>query len=89
MFMIMGPGRSGSSLLKSMLNANSKIWLPQEIFFFNSLLPRLQVTFGVQPVFHDIQKYCEFVEEQWWMRGVKANVLKAVSYTHLTLPTKA
>jgi len=63
LFFVVGCGRSGTTLLKSILCSHSDIYLPPETFFFTSISKRygrvLRGWFGDE---------IDYIINRWWIR---------------------
>lgn len=69
LFFIVGCGRSGTTLLKSMLDAHPGITLPPETFFFSTICRRFPGSANAP-----IDEKVAYVASRWWIRdaGVSA-----------------
>ncbi len=67
-FFIVGCGRSGTTLLKTILSSHPEIYVCPETFFFRSIRPRL----------HSAPDTPELVATAWWLAdaGLSSNILK-------------
>jgi len=63
LFFIVGCGRSGTTLLKSMLDAHPGIYLPPETFFFSTIRQRFP---GGEKA--SIESKLLYVAQRWWIR---------------------
>lgn len=63
LFFIVGCGRSGTTLLKSMLAAHPGVYLPPETFFYSSIRPRFP---GGEQASSD--QHLDYLCARWWMR---------------------
>lgn len=84
LFFIVGCGRSGTTLLKSILCSHSDIYLPSETFFYTSISKRygrlLRGTFGDE---------IDYVVSRWWIRdaGVtKCSLVESMDDFDINLP---
>ncbi len=71
LFFVVGCGRSGTTLLKTILNAHPQITIPHETFFFNMIVPK-----GDSDSMSRDQKIDRIVS-RWWIKesGVSAQDL--------------
>ena len=63
LFFIVGCGRSGTTLLKSMLAAHPGVYLPPETFFFSSVRPRFPGAAQAA-----VDERLRYICSRWWMR---------------------
>lgn len=63
LFFIVGCGRSGTTLLKTILNAHSKICIPHETFFFNSI-----ANWGESLDVSSKDQKLDRLLSRWWIR---------------------
>jgi hypothetical protein len=72
LFFIVGCGRSGTTLLKSMLDRHPRVAVPPETFFFSTIRRRF-------PGGDDapLEEKARYIAARWWMRdaGVRAEAL--------------
>lgn len=65
-FFIVGCGRSGTSLVKTLINSQNKVFIPNETFFYSSVAPKIRsLTMEVS-----IEKLPEF----WWLKDMSLNL---------------
>ncbi len=74
LFFIVGCGRSGTTLLKSMLDAHPGITLPPETFFFSTICRRFSGSNNAP-----LNDKVDYVASRWWIRdaGVSAQDIHA------------
>lgn len=75
-FLVVGCARSGTSLLRAMLDSHPDVFMPPETFFFVSIVPRTRIDPRRDP-----ELAADFIASRWWIRemGIGADqILRAV-----------
>lgn len=72
LFFIVGCGRSGTTLLKTILNAHPNVTIPHETFFFNNIAKRLESSSS------SLEDKLKLISSRWWIQamGVTAQGLE-------------
>lgn len=70
LFFIVGCGRSGTTLLKTMLNSHKNISIPHETFFFNSITNSLQ-----EPEISTEFKL-QVLKSKWWIQEMNPDFME-------------
>lgn len=65
-FFIVGCRRSGTSLLKSILNSHPDVFIPKETFYFDSIYPRLK---NIATLESKVAYMCS----RWWIKDMNVN----------------
>lgn len=65
-FLVVGCARSGTSLLRAMLDSHPGAFLPAETFFFVSIVPRTSLDPATQT-----REVADFIASRWWVREMQ------------------
>ena len=71
LFLIVGPARSGTTLLQRILAADERIAVPTELFFFNSVVPRQSRDFGQRVSRADLPALWAAIRRHWWLEPLE------------------
>ena len=73
LFFLVGCGRSGTTLLKSILGAHPSVYLPPETFFFSTIRRRFHGGDG------GLDRKLRYICSRWWMReaGLRPDTIRA------------